>query len=87
MPFQKGKSGNPRGRPRKGDSLAEAIRARWKPESRRKAIDAIAKKADTGDLQAFGTLAKHGWPDEAKGELSINLPEATHVQIVHKHVD
>lgn len=86
MPFKPGISGNLRGRPRKGDSLAEAIRARWNKPSRQKAVDALAKKAAEGDVQAFDALAKRGWPDEAKGELSINLPEATSVQIVHKHV-
>lgn len=73
MPFKRGQSGNPRGRPRKGDSLAEAIRARWNRSARQRAVDALAKKASDGDVQAFDALAKRGWPDEAKGELSFNM--------------
>lgn len=86
MPFSKGKSGNPLGRPKKGDSLAEAIRSRWASASRKKAIDAIARKAESGDTIAFQSLAKHGWPDEAKGEVNLSFPDATSVQVIHKHV-
>lgn len=87
MPFQKGNQlGNRKGRPRKGDSMAEAIRSRFNLSKRNIAIDALAKKAAQGDTQAFDVLAKRGWPDEAKGDLQINLPEATSVQVIHKHV-
>lgn len=73
MPFKPGRSGNPAGRPRKGDSLAEVIRARWNKGLRHKAVDALAQKATGGDVQAFDALAKRGWPDEARGELSLDV--------------
>jgi hypothetical protein len=87
MPFKKGQSGNPAGRPRKGDSLAEVIRARWSPDARKKAIEALATKAKAGDIQAFDVLAKRGWPDEAKGELLLNVPAGTiPLRVEHVHV-
>ena len=86
MPFTKGRSGNPKGRPRKGDSLAEAIRSRLNAKKRQDVIDAIIAKAAQGDVHAFDVLGKRGWPDEAKGDISINVPDATSVQVIHKHV-
>jgi hypothetical protein len=75
MPFQKGnKYGNRKGRPLKGDSLAELIRTRWKPVQRQTAVDALAAKANAGDVQAWEALAKRGWPEEARGELSFTVP-------------
>ncbi len=47
MTFQKGnRFGNRKGRPKKGDSLAECIRARWDLKSRYAAIDKIAAIAN-----------------------------------------
>ena len=82
-----GRSPNPKGRPRKGDSLAEVIRQRWDAKKRQTAIDSIAAKASDGDIQAFDVLAKRGWPDEAKGELSLHIPEdaALPIRIIHEH--
>lgn len=80
MPFAKGRSGNPSGRPKKGDSLAEAIRARFDRKRRSAAIDAIAGLTDKphdnpmARIKAFECLAKHGWPHEAKGVFD-DIPE------------
>lgn len=84
MTFVPGRSGNPKGRPRKGDSLAEAIRSRWNPKQRRSAIDALSKKADGGDVQAFDQLAKRGWPHEAHGLIGADgeTPQAVLVRFV-----
>ncbi len=87
MTFQPGNTyGNRKGRPKKGDSLAEAVRAGFDRPTRLAAVKAIAAKAMAGNETAFDVLARRGWPDEAKGELTINAPDATSVQIVHKHV-
>ena len=92
MPWHKGASGNPRGRPRKGTSLAEAIRRRFTTKKRHLAIDQIARLAtDPHDapairIAAFETLARRGWPEEARGELAINVEGASAVQVIHKHV-
>lgn len=83
----KGQSGNPKGRPRLGDSLAECIRARWVPAQRAAAIAALAARAAAGEAAAFDILAKRGWPDEAKGELTLVTDPAAPPTIVHKHVD
>jgi phage terminase small subunit len=58
MPFQKGKSGNPAGRPRKGRSQAELARESWDSEKRREAIAALADKARKGNANAIHQLAK-----------------------------
>lgn len=74
MPFKRGSSGNPKGRPKKGDSLAEAIRAGFDKKRRDAAVLAIAQKAEKGDILAFDTLAKRGWPEEQRPDISLNFP-------------
>lgn len=71
--FVKGVSGNPKGRPRKGDSLAEAVRARFNPTQRKLAIDAIAEKAKAGDVPAYLALQKTGWPHESSPGSSLTV--------------
>ena len=94
MRFQKGNQlGNRAGRPRKGDSLAEAIRARFDAKKRSEAIDKIADLTTHAHdnplarIKAFECLAKHGWPDEAKGELTLVTDDARPIRIVHEHRD
>lgn len=83
MPFRKGISGNPGGRPKKGDSLAEAIRKAGQPRYRREMIGkmwSIAADAH-GDalsrIKAAEWIAKHGWPHEQKQGLLDDLPSGS----------
>lgn len=90
MAFQKGRSGNPGGRPRKGDSMAEAIRQRFNPAKRNQAIDALVLDVQRGDAEqrrrTFETLAKHGWPHEQKAT-EMYFPNAKAVTVIHEHVE
>ena len=73
MPFQKGRSGNPGGRPKKGDSLADLIRTEGKKSGKREMVQRMwtlaSKPHDRPDIavKAAEWCAKHGWPEEAKG--------------------
>lgn len=44
--FQPGKSGNPAGRPKSGESLAEAVRQKWPPE---KLVERMTELAASDD--------------------------------------
>ena len=89
--FRKGASGNPKGRPKKGDSLAECVRKHFPADQRRLAIQSIARLATTKHdenlvrIRAFESLARTGWPHEQKGEVNLELPGAAVVNVVHKH--
>ena len=74
MAWKKGECGNPKGRPRIKDSLAQQVRKWWQVADRRAAITALAKKATGGDQLAYTALQKSGWPDEARGQLNFTLP-------------
>lgn len=73
MPYKKGQSGNPKGRPKSGHSFAEAVRKHWPPEKRKLAIEKVAALAGEthsdahARIKAFESLRKAGWPDEAAG--------------------
>jgi hypothetical protein len=51
--FQKGVSGNPKGRPKKGHSIAEQLRRAVNGPQRRKIIRQLMKKAAAGDLDCI----------------------------------
>ena len=77
--FPKGVSGNPRGRPGRGDSLAEQIRKALTKRRRKALLDRMCDLAcePHGDtharIKAAEWLAKHGWPDEAKMQVAAEV--------------
>ena len=61
-PFQKGQSGNPAGRPRKGNTLAEAIRSGVSPEKiYQRVLEILASDDEKAAMQAANFLADRGW--------------------------
>lgn len=56
-PFKPGASGNPRGRPPKGETWAEVIRMKMGREEKGKVITAIYNAACKGDVSAAKWLA------------------------------
>lgn len=84
-PFKKGQSGNPKGRPPAGESLAELVRAGEKGRVLQ-AIDVLWAKAARGDIHAFAFLADRGWgkvpfPVEQSG------PEGGPMKVVFEYAD
>src|SRR5262245_46228225 len=61
--WPKGVSGNPKGRPRRGDALSETIRLHIEPRAMIQRVIAIAdgNAPDAVKLQAISWLADHGY--------------------------
>ena len=86
--FVKGQSGNPKGRPRKGQTFADALRAalavrdpQTKQTELHKVAQAIVSKAKAGDVPAIAFIAERldgKVPDEvaASGALTIRVEYA-----------
>lgn len=93
MPWAKGQSGNPRGRPKCGYSLAELTRARCRPAVIRKILDrmiALATQPETPSdvrIRAFEALRRAGWPDEARGQFTLEPPNGGSVKLVYEYRD
>lgn len=92
MPFQKGNQfGNRKGRPKSGDSLAEQIRAEGDPARRKGMIGRMWDIAAEphGDVnarvKAAEWLAKHGWPEEARGQTTVET-DGKITTVTHIHV-
>lgn len=93
-PFTKGQSGNPKGRPALGDSLAEQIRVSGTPERRGKLFDqmwALAAESHSDPnarVKAAEWLAKHGWPDETRGTTTVKSEDGGKIiTVTHVHHD
>lgn len=91
--FEKGKSGNPNGRPKLLDSLAEQIRDAGTPELRQGMLSRMwAIAADVHDdvharVKAAEWLAKHGWPEESRGQTTTVTSEGGKVTVTHAYYD
>src|SRR3712207_6345762 len=55
-PFAKGQSGNPKGRPKNGHTLADALRSELTPDRRAQVVQAIIERAVSGDVAAIKLL-------------------------------
>lgn len=91
MKWSKGESGNRKGRPRKGESLADLIRCGATPVEKAamvKRMWALAKdkKAPHLAIKAAEWLAKHGWPEEARGVVSVETDDTGKVtRVIHEY--
>jgi hypothetical protein len=92
MPFVKGKSGNPKGRPPIGDSLADQIRLAGTPELRAEMLEKMwtlaAKPHDDprSRIAACEWLARHGWPEEASGKTTVKTDKAGNITVEHTYL-
>ena len=95
MPWARGQSGNPAGRPSSiapGDSLAATIRRVFSREQRDVAIGKLTEIATTdrgidprARIAAFECLARYGWPDEKAGTIGLRI-SGKGAQVVVQHV-
>jgi hypothetical protein len=80
--FKPGQSGNPNGRPRLHDAVAQIIRDNDKGRLA-KGVEAVWGRARRGDLVALEWLVGHGW---GKPPLEIGGEDGGPVEIVIRHV-
>lgn len=88
--FTKGQSGNPKGRPPAGWSLAEAIREALTPERRRQLLAQMITLAAEphGDpharIKAAEWLAKHGWPGAQRDSVTVTSDGPAKITVIHE---
>lgn len=80
MPFQKGNQlGNRKGRPKKGESLAELIRSEGGKEGRQRMVRRMwALASDPHDrpdlaIKAADWIADRGWPNEQSADITVTV--------------
>lgn len=84
MPFKKGKSGNPKGRPRKGNSALEALEKAIKTVEKRKKKKLFALFVEKAyeDEKVLIALIKKVLPDLRHYEHEHELTDKTTMEIV-----
>lgn len=86
MPFSKGQSGNPKGRPQKGYSITEAFQSMFNenPEKKQEIVDAIQRKAKGGDPTALKLVWNYmdGLPPQ-----SVKLSGDKDNPITHEYIE
>ena len=89
MTFKQGQSGNPRGRPKRGQSFADALRSALKerdPQTKQTALtrvaDAAVRKALAGDMGAIAFIA-----ERLDGKVPDEIETSGGLQIVVTYAD
>ncbi len=76
MPFKPGQSGNPKGRPPMGDSMADALRVVMTPFRRMKLAVKARRLAEQGDIRAMEFIADRLDGKPAQRQIITGDPDA-----------
>ena len=74
--FKPGQSGNPKGRPPLGESMAEALRAVMTPAHRKKVAEKALALAEQGDIRAMEFIADRIDGKPAQRQIITGDPDA-----------